>query len=98
MQKITCKEDPAFAKPKGNAPPTRLTATLLDGRVVTRQVDDMPGFPGQPMSRAQMERKFRSNVGKRWPAARVDAQLQSLWDFEKTEDLHALLGRFSIPT
>ncbi len=97
MQKITAKEDPAFAKPKGNAPPTRLTASLNDGRTVTVQVDDMPGFPGKPMTRAQMERKYRSNVGKRWPAAEVDAQLQSLWDFEKTDDLRAFLGRFHIP-
>jgi hypothetical protein len=27
----------------------------------------MPGFPGQPMSRADVERKFRSNVGNRLP-------------------------------
>jgi 2-methylcitrate dehydratase len=97
MQKITCREDPAFAKPKGNAPPTRLTATLTDGRTVTRQVDDMPGFPGQPMTRAQMERKYRSNVGRRWPANQVDAQLQALWDLDKADDLRALLGRFLIP-
>ncbi|HTE81048.1 MAG TPA: hypothetical protein VK634_10205 [Reyranella sp.] len=44
---------------------------LLDGacprrrRIITRQVDDMPGFPGQPMSRAGMDRKFRSNAGAR---------------------------------
>lgn len=97
MQKTTVKEDPAFAKPKGNAPATRLTTTLVDGRTVTRQVDDMPGFPGQPMSRADMERKFRGNVGSRWPAAQVDALLQALWSFERTEDLRALMGQFSLP-
>jgi 2-methylcitrate dehydratase len=97
MQKITVKEDPAFAKPRGNAPPTRLTALLVDGRTVTRQVDDMRGFPGQPMSRAEMERKFRSNVGNRWPAGQVDALLQALWGLERTESLPALLGRFSLP-
>jgi 2-methylcitrate dehydratase len=98
MQKITVKEEPAFSKPKGNAPPTRLTAVLFDGRSVTRQVDDMPGFPGQPMSRAGMERKFRSNVGNRWPAAQVDALLQALWTFEQTEDLRSLLGQFYLPS
>lgn len=97
MQKIIVKEDPAFAKPKGNAPSTRLTAVLVDGRSVTRQVDDMPGFPGMPMDRAGMERKFRSNVGHRWPAAQVDAFLQSLWSFEQTDDLRALLGQFALP-
>jgi 2-methylcitrate dehydratase len=96
MQKITVKEDPAFAKPKGNAPATRLTATLVDGRTVTRQVDDMPGFPGQPMDRAGMERKFRSNTGGRWPASHVDQLLQALWAFERTENLGSLLGRFSL--
>jgi 2-methylcitrate dehydratase len=98
MQKITVKEDPAFAKPRGNAPPTRLTAVLVDGRTVARQVDDMPGFPGQPMSRAGMERKFRSNVGNRWPASEVDSLLLALWSFERTENLQSLLGRFSLPT
>ena len=97
MQKITVKVDPAFAKPRGNAPATRLTAVLVDGRTITRQVDDMPGFPGQPMSRAGMEHKFRSNAGNRWPVAQVDALLQALWDFERTEDLRSLLGRFSLP-
>jgi hypothetical protein len=29
---------------------------------ITRQVDNMPGFPGQPMIRTDIERKFRSNV------------------------------------
>src|SRR5471030_1510202 len=96
MQKTTVKEDPAFAKPKGNAPATRLTATLTDGRTVTRQVDDMPGFPGQPMDRAGMERKFRSNTGGRWPASHVDQLLQALWAFERTENLGSLLGRFSL--
>ena len=57
----------------------------------------MPGFPGQPMNRTQMERKYRSNVGKRWPAAQLDAQLQALWDFEQSPDVRTLLGRFVLP-
>ena len=49
------------------------------------------------MSRADMERKFRSNVGGRWSAAQVDALLQALWSFEQTEDLRSLLGQFCLP-
>jgi 2-methylcitrate dehydratase len=98
MQKITVKEDPVFKTPKGNAPPTRLAATLTDGSTVTRQVDNMPGFPGQPMDRAGMAHKYRSNVGKRWPAPQVDAQLQALWTFEAATDLHALMGKFALPS
>jgi 2-methylcitrate dehydratase len=96
MRKITVKEDPAFATITVSVPPTRLTATLDDGRRVTRLVDSMPGFPGQPISRADVERKFRSNVGKRWPQQRTDAVLKGLWDIDRTNDLSALLGGLSL--
>ena len=96
MQKTTVKPDPAFAKqPKGNAPATRLTATLTDGTTVTRQVDNMPGFPGMPVDRAGMEHKFRSSTGGRWPAAKTDTILKALWDFEHTTDLRALLEQLA---
>lgn len=96
MQKITVKEDPAFASPKGNAPSTRLTVTLDDGRRITRQVDNMSGFPGQPMTRTDIERKFRSNVGKRWPKERTDTILQSLWALEGTNDVRSLLSKLTV--
>jgi len=98
MSKITVIEDPAFAKPPGNAPSTRITATLDDGRKVARQVDNMPSFPGQPMSRADVERKFRGNVGKAWPAERRAAILQALWALERTPDVRALLGQLALPS
>ena len=56
----------------------------------------MPGFPGQPMSRADVERKFRSNVGKRWPQQRTDAILQSLWALDRTDNLRGLLGSLAL--
>jgi 2-methylcitrate dehydratase len=95
MRRISVKEDPAFAKPNGNAPPTRITATLDGGRQVIRQVDDMPGFPGKPMTRAEVERKFRANAGKRLSAERTAAILQALWDLERADDLRALLARMA---
>src|SRR5215813_14195082 len=32
----------------------------------------MLGFPGRPMSRADVDRKFKSNVSKRWPQEHTD--------------------------
>jgi 2-methylcitrate dehydratase len=48
MSKTTVKEDPAFAASGGNAPPTRVTAVLKDGRHIAHQIDDMPGFRESP--------------------------------------------------
>jgi hypothetical protein len=48
------------------------------------------------MSRADVERKFRGNVGRRWPQGRTDAILQALWELERTEDVAVLLGRLMV--
>ena len=96
MRKIAVNEDPDFATLTVNVPPTRLTATLDNGQKVMRLVDSMPGFPGHPVSRADVERKFRSNIGGRWPRQQTDAVLQSLWALDQTHDLSALLNKLAL--
>jgi 2-methylcitrate dehydratase len=97
MKKITVKEDPILTKRVGAAP-TRVTAILVDGQRISREVDYAPGFAERPMNRADVERKFRGNVGKRWPKERTDAILQALWGLDQTEDLPVLLSMLSMPT
>jgi 2-methylcitrate dehydratase len=50
------------------------------------------------MGRADVERKFRSNVSKRWPQERTDVILQALWALERTDDLPSLLGKLAVQT
>jgi 2-methylcitrate dehydratase len=95
MRKITVTADAAFAPQRGSAPPTRIGATLADGRHVVRQVDSVPGFAGQPMGRADVERKFRNNVGKRWSREQTDKLLQTLWAFEQANDAYSVLARLA---
>jgi 2-methylcitrate dehydratase len=95
MRKITVKPDPVFDKFQG-APPVRITVVLQDGDRIVQQVNNMPGFPGQPMTRADVERKFRSNIDTRWPPERADAVLRALWALDQTDDLSALLGRLAL--
>jgi 2-methylcitrate dehydratase len=92
MQKITVAEDPALTARVGGAVPTRITAILVDGQRIVREVDHAPGFADRPMSRDEVESKFRGNVGRRWPKQRTDAILHALWALEQTEDISLLLG------
>ena len=48
------------------------------------------------MNRAEVERKFRGNVGKRWSKDRTDAILEALWELDRTDDLATLLGRLAV--
>jgi 2-methylcitrate dehydratase len=95
MQKITVHEDPDLTARIGGAP-TRVTAILADGQRISREVDYAPGFTERPMNRSDVERKFRGNVGKRWPRQRIDATLEALWALDQTDDLSRLLGRLSM--
>jgi 2-methylcitrate dehydratase len=99
MRKITVSEDQTLTARTGpSTVPIRITAILTDGQRIVREVDDVPGFVGRPMNRADVERKFRSNVDKRWPAERTDAILQALWALDETKDLSLLLGMLSVRT
>jgi 2-methylcitrate dehydratase len=96
MQKITVAEDPALTARIGDAVPTRIAAIFADGRRVSREVNDIPGFVGRPMQRPDIDRKFRGNIGKRWPREKTDAVLQSLWGLENTQNIGALLATLTV--
>jgi len=96
MQKIKVAEDPALTARGGGAVSTRITATLANGKTVTREVDHAPGFAARPMTRADVERKFRGNVGARWPKAQTEANLKALWAIDQASDVGALLGGLTV--
>jgi 2-methylcitrate dehydratase len=96
MQKITVTEDPVLTAREGGAVPARVTAILIDGQRISREVDHAPGFAKRPMNRAEVERKFRGNIGKRWPQERTGAILQALWALDRADDLSRLLGKLSV--
>ena len=99
MQKIKVAEDPALTARAGGASaavPTRVTAILSDGQRVSREVDHAPGFAERPMSRAEVERKFRGNVGTSWSKKQTDDVLKALWAFDQTKSLPLLLGKLSL--
>jgi 2-methylcitrate dehydratase len=96
MQKIKVSEDLALTERTGVAVPTRVTATLVDGKQVTREVDHAPGFAARPMTRGDVERKFRGNVGERWQKQQTEANLKALWGIDQASDLGALLGNFVV--
>jgi len=96
MKKIKVAEDPVLTARLGESVPTRVTAILDDGRKVSREVNDAPGFPGRPMNRTEIDRKFHGNIGKRWPNERTESVLQTLWSLERTGDIGALLGKLTV--
>jgi len=98
MKKITVSEDPSLTARQGASAPTRVTAILADGQRITREVDYAPGFAKSQMSRADVEKKFRGNVGKRWSSGQTNMVLAALWQLDRMDDLAAFLGELSVQT
>ena len=48
------------------------------------------------MIRADVERKFRSNLGSRTPQEGTGAVLQALWALDRTDDLRSLTGKLAL--
>jgi 2-methylcitrate dehydratase len=95
MKKITVREDPAFAALSPKPTSNRITATLDDGRTVSRQVDDLPGFAGRPLERDDVERKFRGNVAGHLTAQQTRAALVALWDLERQRGVAQIVASFA---
>jgi len=47
------------------------------------------------MIRADVERKFRSNLGSRTPQEGTGAVLQALWALDRTDDLRSLTDKLA---
>jgi len=97
MQKIKVSEDPVLTARRDGGVPTRVTAILDDGKRISREVDHAPGFAKRPMTKSELETKFRGNVGKRWPKGHADAVLDALWGLERAGSLANLLNAMAMP-
>jgi 2-methylcitrate dehydratase len=96
MKKITVREDPALTALQPKAVPNRVTASLDDGRTVSRQVNDLPGFAERPIERPDIERKFRGNVAGRLTAQQSRAALDTLWNLERQNGVGPVIASLAI--
>ncbi|MDG6902017.1 MAG: MmgE/PrpD family protein, partial [Nitrososphaerota archaeon] len=90
--RVVVKEDPALTAlypDRGMA--NRVTLETASGEVHSKEVDVPRGHPLAPMSREEIEEKFRRLSRRKIPPRRADEVLKSLWELEKVKDVGELL-------
>ena len=97
MAKMTVKPDPALTALAPKQMANRITATLADGRVLTKQVDSVPGLGGMSMQRGDFERKFADNTKKVWSAAQRQTVLDTIWSIDQQDKLDHLMQTLVVP-
>ena len=78
--RVTVREDAACSAALPQERPARVTVRTRRGEVVTREVRNARGNPASALSRAEIEHKFRRNVGDLVAGDLVDAVVASLLD------------------
>lgn len=94
MAKIKVHRDPALTARYPNGIPNRLTVTLTDGRKLMKEVEFPRGHAHNPMTDAEVERKFRFLVEPRYGKEKVDRILAACWGLEKLRQVEDLMGLF----
>jgi 2-methylcitrate dehydratase len=74
--------------------PNRITVTLDGGRKVSKEVEFPRGHAGNPMTDAEVERKFRTLVEPLYGKRRADAVLARCWELEKLTSVTELIRLF----
>lgn len=77
-RRVTVHEDPEFSAALPRERPTRVTVHGKDGATWTGEVRNARGNPSDPLSPAEIEQKFRRNVGDLLPPDVVDPVVAGL--------------------
>src|SRR5262245_40854477 len=75
--------------------PNRFVVTLRDGRTLEKEVEFPRGHAQNPMSDAEVEKKFRSMVEPRYGKECASKMLTKCWDLDKQASVTELLEMFA---
>jgi 2-methylcitrate dehydratase len=94
VARIKVHRDPALTARYPNGIPNRLTVTMTNGRQLMKEVEFPRGHAHNPMTDAEVEKKFRVLVEPRYGKENADRILAACWGLERlrrVEDLMRLL-------
>ena len=91
LRKITVREDRALTEMYPRSIANRVTAKLSTGETISEQVNDPRGHPKNPMSREEVEGKFRSLTKRFLTHGQIESTLDTVWNLEKRRDLSPLI-------
>jgi 2-methylcitrate dehydratase len=97
LKLTTVREDPMLTALAPRKSPTIVSAMLDDGRVVTERVDDLPGFVGRPMQRADVEGKFQRIARSMIPLSQMTRISELVWGLDRADSVGPLIDSLVIP-
>ena len=94
VAKVKLHRDAALSARYPVGIPNRLTITLADGKKLVKEVEFPRGHAKNPMTDAEVEKKFRTLVEPRYGKSKADRILQTCWELEKLTSVATLIRLF----
>jgi 2-methylcitrate dehydratase len=92
---VTIEADEELGRDFPKTFPAVVTVTTREGRRLEHRIDQRRGDPGNPLSDADIEAKFRALAARRLSSSRVRAVIEAVWSLEGCEDINRLTELFS---
>jgi len=96
VQKIEVKADPTLNARYPEGIPNRVSIFTKGGRTLVKEVTFPQGHARNPLTDAQVERKFRALAEPVLPAANVEEALERCWNLEEQTDAGDILKLFAV--
>jgi 2-methylcitrate dehydratase len=90
LKRISVREDRSLTEVYPRHIANRVTLRLKDGRTVTEKVDDPRGHPNNPMTREEVEAKFRGLTRRFLGERQAQAIMDFVWSLEKQKSVSGL--------
>ena len=76
--------------------PNKVFVTMRDGKVFEKEILDPKGHPNNPLSREELEEKFRSACAGLLTKSKQDRVIDAVWNLECVSDLGDMMKTFKV--
>jgi 2-methylcitrate dehydratase len=85
--KVECREKKEYTDLYGISYPNKITITMNSGKIFEKEIINTRGHPLNPLSRTDIEAKFRQNSEGSLSRSRQDQLIEYVWHLENSTAL-----------
>lgn len=89
--KVECREKKEYTDAYGVSYPNKVTIKMNNGKVLAKEIENPKGHPLNPLSRSQIELKFRQNSDGLLSNSKQDQLINCVWDLENLDSIKQLM-------
>jgi len=91
VNKVTVSEKKEYTEIYGKSFPNKVLVRLVDGKEYVSEVTDPKGHPNHPLSREELENKFRSSTEPYLNQDQQDKMIATIWNLDELRNIGELM-------